>query len=165
MTNIEETESEFDLEHHGILGMKWGRRKSRATSGTGMSRKAKRAQRAAARAANVQARRTEKARRKTERDVKRAIDSKIKLEKADKSLAPVHDHQRYLALSRKSFAQMSTNDINEWVNRTNAIKAYKRLHMGLAQKGARAVLNMGKDITKELIKSAIKGYIKDNFLP
>lgn len=165
MTDIEETESEFDLEHHGILGMKWGRRKSREVSGTGMPRKAKKAQRAAARAAKVQARRTQKARRRAEYNAQRAIDNRIKSQKSAKSLNTSRDHRRYQEFSRKKLSEMSTNEINEWVNRTNAIKNYKRLHAGLAEKGVRAVMNMGRDVTKDLIKSVIKGYIRDNLLP
>lgn len=223
MTDIEESESEFDLEHHGILGMKWGRRKSRASSGTGASRKAKRAQKAAAHAAKVQARKTERARRRSERDARRAIRHKMKLEKADRKLElvksrqdhqermmrmkieeemqkrgtdqkinpalqnqvqqklksldstspksyeatmPVSDHQRYLELSRKKVSQMSTNELNEWVNRTNAIQNYQRLTAEQAERNASAgkkimnfVFDAGKEAAKEFAKQQIKSMV------
>ena len=241
MTDIEESESEFDLEHHGVKGMKWGQRKryiregllfgeeyhdqrkgkggrkgrgggkGRGGSGKSAARKAERARKAAIRAAKAQERKTERARRKAERDAKRAVRDEMKRAKADRkmeimrskqehqermmrmkieeqvrkqaqelqnskqiqqkpqpseSTMSVSDHQRYLELSRKKVSQMSTNEINEWVNRTNAIQNYQRLTAEQAERNASAgkkimnfVFDAGKEAAKEFAKQQIKSMV------
>lgn len=241
MTDIEESESEFDLEHHGVKGMKWGQRKryikegllfgeeyhdtrkgkgrkgrgggkGRGGSAKSAARKAERARKAAVRAAKVQERKTERARRKAERDAKRAVRDEMKRAKADRkmeimrskqehqermlrmkieqemrkqaqevknnqiqqkpqpseSTMPVSDHQRYLELSRKKVSQMSTNEINEWVNRTNAIQNYQRLTAEQAERNASTgkkimnfVFDAGKEAAKEFAKQQIKSMVSN----
>lgn len=239
MTDIEESESEFDLEHHGVKGMKWGQRKryikegllfgeeyhdphkgkgrkgrgggkGRGGSGKSAARKAERARKAAERAAKAQERKTERARRKAERDAKRAVREEMKRAKADRKMeimlakqehrermmrmkieeqmrkqgldanknpnqqksqmpdlsVPMSDHMRYLELSRKKVSQMSTNEINEWVNRTNAIQNYQRLTAEQAERNASAgkkimnfVFDAGKEAAKEFAKQQIKSMV------
>lgn len=199
MTDIEESESEFDLEHHGILGMKWGRRKSRSGSGSGISRKAKRTTKISD---WIQARKTARAKRKAERDARRATRNKMKQDKANRKLelvkakqdhkermmrikiekemrkkginptqshessGLVSDHQRYLELSRKKVSQMSTNEINEWVNRTNAIQNYQRLTAQQAQENSSTgkkimnfIFDAGKEAAADFAKQQIKSLI------
>lgn len=241
MTDIEESESEFDLEHHGVKGMKWGQRKryiregllfgeayhdqrkgkgrkgrgggkGRGGSAKSAARKAERARKAAVRAAKAQERKTERARRKAERDAKRAVRDEMKRAKADRKMeimrakqehqermlrmkieqemrkqaqevkntqiqqkpqpselsTPMSDHQRYLELSRKKVSQMSTNEINEWVNRTNAIQNYQRLTAEQAERNASTgkkimnfVFDAGKEAAKEFAKQQIKSMVSN----
>lgn len=241
MTDIEESESEFDLEHHGVKGMKWGQRKryikegllfgeeyhdtrkgkgrkgrgggkGRGGSAKSAARKAERARKAAVRAAKAQERKTERARRKAERDAKRAVRDAMKRTKANRKMeimrakqehqermlrmkieqemrkqaqeaknnqiqqkpqsselsTPMSDHQRYLELSRKKVSQMSTNEINEWVNRTNAIQNYQRLTAEQAERNASAgkkimnfVFDAGKEAAKEFAKQQIKSMVSN----
>ena len=88
---------------------------------------------------------------------------------SSESSTPMSDHQRYLELSRKKVSQMSTNEINEWVNRTNAIQNYQRLTAEQAEKNASAgkkildfVFDAGKEAAKDFAKQQIRSMVTNS---
>ena len=75
---------------------------------------------------------------------------------------------------------MSTQEINDWVNRTNAIANYNRLtaqqkeaSRSKGQKfihfmldtGKSMAIDAGKEIAKDYLKTALKGYAESKIAP
>lgn len=119
------------FEHFGILGMKWGRRRS---------------------AKELQAARSKK-------------------DLEDKSSEKLSDDERqYRELSKKSPSEMSTKEIQSWINRQIAIDKYNRLKK--AQPTGRAfvdsvfvtsgklIADAGREVAKDKLKELIKKGVK-----
>lgn len=153
------------FEHFGILGMKWGRRRS---------------------AKELQAARGKK-------DWGGDSDKKSEKNSAEGSQAPRKDsaettktprketdHEKYQRLSKMKVQDMSTQEINDWVNRSNAIANYNRLtaqqkeaSRSKGQKFVHFMLDTGKsmaidasrEIAKDYLKTALKGYAESKIAP
>lgn len=153
------------FEHFGILGMKWGRRRSTK---------------------ELQAARGKKdwegdsdknfGKDSTEGSQAPRKDSA----EAPKTIRKESDHEKYQRLSRMNVKDMSTQEINDWVNRTNAIANYNRLtaqqkeeSRSKGQKFIHVMLDAGKSIAidaakgvaKDYLKTALKGYAESKIAP
>lgn len=153
------------FEHFGILGMKWGRRRSTK---------------------ELQAARGKKD-WEGDSDKNSGKDS-VEGSKASRK-DPVEgskvprketDHEKYQRLSRMKVQDMSTQEINDWVNRSNAIANYNRLtaqqkeaSRSKGQKfvhfmldtGKSMAIDTGKEIAKDYLKTALKGYAESKIAP
>lgn len=142
------------FEHFGILGMKWGRRRSTK---------------------ELQAARGKKD-WEDDSDKNSGKDSA----EAPKAVRKESDHEKYQRLSRMKVQDMSTQEINDWVNRTNAIANYNRLtaqqkeaSRSKGQKfihfmldtGKSMAIDAGKEIAKDYLKTALKGYAESKIAP
>lgn len=142
------------FEHFGILGMKWGRRRSTK---------------------ELQAARGKK-------DWEGDSDKNSGKDSAEgpKTIRKESDHEKYQRLSRTKIQDMSTQEINDWVNRTNAIANYDRLtaqqkeaSRSKGQKfihfmldtGKSIAIDAGKEIAKDYLKTALKGYAESKIAP
>lgn len=142
------------FEHFGILGMKWGRRRSTK---------------------ELQAARGKK-------DWEGDSDKNSGKDSTEISKAPRKetDNEKYQRLSRMKVQDMSTQEINDWVNRTNAIANYNRLtaqqkeaSRSKGQKfvhfvldtGKSMAIDAGKEIAKDYLKTALKGYAESKIAP
>ncbi len=142
------------FEHFGILGMKWGRRRS---------------------AKELQAARGKK-------DWEGDSDKNPGKNAAESSQTPHKetDHEKYQRLSKMKVQDMSTQEINDWVNRSNAIANYNRLtaqqkeaSRSKGQKfvhfmldtGKSMAIDAGKEIAKDYLKTALKGYAESRIAP
>lgn len=145
---------ELCFEHFGILGMKWGRRRSTK---------------------ELQAARGKKD-WEGDSDKNSGKDST----EGSKAIRKESDHEKYQRLSRMKVQDMSTKEINDWVNRTNAIANYNRLtaqqkeaSRSKGQKfihfmmdtGKSLAIDAGKEIAKDYLKTALKGYAKSKIAP
>lgn len=142
------------FEHFGILGMKWGRRRSTK---------------------ELQAARGKK-------DWEGDSDKNSGKDSTEGSqvIRKESDNEKYQRLSRMKVQDMSTQEINDWVNRTNAIANYNRLtaqqkeaSRSKGQKfihfmldtGKSMAVDAGKEIAKDYLKSALKGYAESKIAP
>lgn len=142
------------FEHFGILGMKWGRRRSTK---------------------ELQAARGKK-------DWEGDSDKNSGKDSTEESQAirKESDNEKYQRLSRMKVQDMSTQEINDWVNRTNAIANYNRLtaqqkeaSRSKGQKfihfmldtGKSMAIDAGKEIAKDYLKTALKGYAESKIAP
>ena len=145
---------ELCFEHFGILGMKWGRRRSTK---------------------ELQAARGKKD-WEGDSDKNSGKDST----EGSKVIRKESDHEKYQRLSRMKVQDMSTQEINDWVNRTNAIANYNRLtaqqkeaSRSKGQKfihfmmdtGKSLAIDAGKEIAKDYLKTALKGYAESKIAP
>lgn len=145
---------ELCFEHFGILGMKWGRRRSTK---------------------ELQAARGKK-------DWEGDSDKNSGKDSTEGSqvIRKESDNEKYQRLSRMKVQDMSTQEINDWVNRTNAIANYNRLtaqqkeaSRSKGQKfihfmldtGKSMAVDAGKEIAKDYLKSALKGYAESKIAP
>lgn len=145
---------ELCFEHFGILGMKWGRRRSTK---------------------ELQAARGKK-------DWEGDSDKNSGKDSTEgfKAIRKESDHEKYQRLSRMNIKDMSTQEINDWVNRTNAIANYNRLtaqqkeaSRSKGQKfihfmmdtGKSLAIDAGKEIAKDYLKTALKGYAESKIAP
>lgn len=153
------------FEHFGIRGMKWGRRRSTR---------------------ELQAARGKK---DWEGDSdknpgKNSTENSQTPHKAsyDDSQAPHKetDNEKYQRLSRMKVQDMSTQEINDWVSRSNAIANYNRLttqqkeasrskgkkfiHFML-DTGKSVAIDAGKEVAKDYLKAALKGYAESKIAP
>lgn len=142
------------FEHFGILGMKWGRRRSTK---------------------ELQAARGKKD-WEGDSDKNSGKDST----EGSKAIHKETDNEKYQRLSRMKVQDMSTQEINDWVNRTNAIANYNRLtaqqkeaSRSKGQKFIHFVMDTGKsiaidaskEIAKDYLKTALKGYAESKIAP
>lgn len=142
------------FEHFGILGMKWGRRRSTK---------------------ELQAARGKKD-WEGDSDKNSGKDST----EGPQAIRKESDNEKYQRLSRMKVQDMSTQEINDWVNRTNAIANYNRLtaqqkeaSRSKGQKfihfmldtGKSMAVDAGKEIAKDYLKSALKGYAESKIAP
>ena len=142
------------FEHFGILGMKWGRRRSTK---------------------ELQA-----ARGKKDWEGNSDKNSGKDSTEGSKTIRKETDHEKYQRLSRMKVQDMSTQEINDWVNRTNAIANYNRLtaqqkeeSRSKGQKfihfmldtGKSLAVDAGKEIAKDYLKTALKGYAESKIAP
>lgn len=142
------------FEHFGILGMKWGRRRSTK---------------------ELQAARGKKD-WEGDSDKNSGKDST----EGPQAIRKESDHEKYQRLSRMKVQDMSTQEINDWVNRTNAIANYNRLtaqqkeeSRSKGQKfihfmldtGKSMAIDAGKEIAKDYLKTALKGYAESKIAP
>lgn len=142
------------FEHFGILGMKWGRRRSTK---------------------ELQAARGKKD-WEGDSDKNSGKDST----EGPQAIRKESDNEKYQRLSRMKVQDMSTQEINDWVNRTNAIANYNRLtaqqkeaSRSKGQKfihfmldtGKSMAIDAGKEIAKDYLKSALKGYAESKIAP
>ena len=142
------------FEHFGILGMKWGRRRSTK---------------------ELQAARGKKD-WEGDSDKNSGKDST----EAPKAIRKESDHEKYQRLSRMKIQDMSTQEMNDWVNRTNAVANYNRLtaqqkeaSRSKGQKfihfmldtGKSMAIDAGKEIAKDYLKTALKGYAESKIAP
>ena len=142
------------FEHFGILGMKWGRRRSTK---------------------ELQAARGKKD-WEGDSDKNSGKDST----EGPQAIRKESDHEKYQRLSRMKVQDMSTQEINDWVNRTNAIANYNRLtaqqkeeSRSKGQKFIHSMLDAGKSIAvdaakgvaKDYLKTALKGYAESKIAP
>lgn len=142
------------FEHFGILGMKWGRRRSTK---------------------ELQAARGKKD-WEGDSDKNSGKDST----EGSQAIRKESDNEKYQRLSRMKVQDMSTQEINDWVNRTNAIANYNRLtaqqkeaSRSKGQKfihfmldtGKSMAVDAGKEIAKDYLKSALKGYAESKIAP
>ncbi len=153
------------FEHFGILGMKWGRRRS---------------------AKELQAARGKKDwdSDSDENPGKNAAESSQtpRKDSAETTKTPRKetDHEKYQRLSKMKVQDMSTQEINDWVNRSNAIANYNRLtaqqkeaSRSKGQKFVHFMLDTGKsmaidasrEIAKDYLKTALKGYAESKIAP
>lgn len=145
---------ELCFEHFGILGMKWGRRRSTK---------------------ELQAARGKKD-WEGDSDKNSGKDST----EGSKAIRKESDHEKYQRLSRMKVQDMSTQEINDWVNRTNAIANYNRLTVQqkeasrskgqkfihfMLDTGKSMAINAGKEIAKDYLKTALKGYVESKIAP
>lgn len=146
------------FEHFGILGMKWGRRRSTK---------------------ELQAARGKK---DWEGDSDKNSDKNSGKDSTEgpQAIRKESDHEKYQRLSRMKVQDMSTQEINDWVNRTNAIANYNRLtaqqkeaSRSKGQKfihfmldtGKSMAIDAGKEIAKDYLKTALKGYAESKIAP
>lgn len=137
------------FEHFGILGMKWGRRRSRQELQSARGKK------------------------DWESD---STDSSNSSQTSRKET----DNEKYQRLSRMNVKDMSTQEINDWVNRTNAIANYNRLtaqqraeNQSKGHKFVAGALSIGKKIAidsatevgKDYLKSYLKSTIESHISP
>lgn len=142
------------FEHFGILGMKWGRRRSTK---------------------ELQA-----ARGKKDWEGDSDKNSSKDSTEGPQAIHKESDNEKYQRLSRMKVQDMSTQEINDWVNRTNAIANYNRLtaqqkeaSRSKGQKfihfmldtGKSMAVDAGKEIAKDYLKSALKGYAESKIAP
>lgn len=142
------------FEHFGILGMKWGRRRSTK---------------------ELQAARGKKD-WEGDSDKNSGKDST----EGPQAIRKESDNEKYQRLSRMKVQDMSTQEINDWVNRTNAIANYNRLtaqqkeeSRSKGQKfihfmldtGKSMAIDAGKEIAKDYLKTALKGYAESKIAP
>lgn len=142
------------FKHFGILGMKWGRRRSTK---------------------ELQAARGKKD-WEGDSDKNSGKDST----EGPQAIRKESDNEKYQRLSRMKVQDMSTQEINDWVNRTNAIANYNRLtaqqkeaSRSKGQKfihfmldtGKSMAVDAGKEIAKDYLKSALKGYAESKIAP
>lgn len=142
------------FEHFGILGMKWGRRRSTK---------------------ELQAARGKKD-WEGDSDKNSGKDST----EGPQAIRKESDNEKYQRLSRMKVQDMSTQEINDWVNRTNAIANYNRLtaqqkeaSRSKGQKfihfmldtGKSMAIDTGKEIAKDYLKTALKGYAESKIAP
>lgn len=153
------------FEHFGILGMKWGRRRSTR---------------------ELQAARGKKdwegdSDKNSGKDSTEGSQAPRKdSAEASKAIRKESDHEKYQRLSRMKVQDMSTQEINDWVNRTNAIANYNRLtaqqkeaSRSKGQKfihfmldtGKSMAIDAGKEIAKDYLKTALKGYAESKIAP
>lgn len=142
------------FEHFGILGMKWGRRRSTKELQAARGRK----------------------------DWEGDSDKNSGKDSTEGSqvIRKESDNEKYQRLSRMKVQDMSTQEINDWVNRTNAIANYNRLtaqqkeaSRSKGQKfihfmldtGKSMAVDAGKEIAKDYLKSALKGYAESKIAP
>lgn len=142
------------FEHFGILGMKWGRRRS--------------------------TRELQAARGKKDWEGDSDKNSGKDSTEWPQAIRKESDHEKYQRLSRMKVQDMSTQEINDWVNRTNAIANYNRLtaqqkeaSRSKGQKfihfmldtGKSMAIDAGKEIAKDYLKTALKGYAESKIAP
>jgi hypothetical protein len=142
------------FEHFGILGMKWGRRRS--------------------------TRELQAARGKKDWEGDSDKNSGKDSTEGPQAIRKESDHEKYQRLSRMKVQDMSTQEINDWVNRTNAIANYNRLtaqqkeeSRSKGQKfihfmldtGKSMAIDAGKEIAKDYLKTALKGYAESKIAP
>lgn len=142
------------FEHFGILGMKWGRRRS--------------------------TRELQAARGKKDWEGDSDKNSGKDSTEGPQAIRKESDNEKYQRLSRMKVQDMSTQEINDWVNRTNAIANYNRLtaqqkeaSRSKGQKfihfmldtGKSMAVDAGKEIAKDYLKSALKGYAESKIAP
>lgn len=153
------------FEHFGILGMKWGRRRSTK---------------------ELQAARGKKD-WEGESDKNSGKDSTEGSQTTHKDSAEASktprketDHEKYQRLSKMKVQDMSTQEINDWVSRSNAIANYNRLtaqqkeasrskgkkfiHFML-DTGKSIAIDAGKEVAKDYLKAALKGYAESKIAP
>lgn len=153
------------FEHFGILGMKWGRRRSTK---------------------ELQAARGKKD-WEGESDKNSGKDSTEGSQTTHKDSAEASktprketDHEKYQRLSKMKVQDMSTQEINDWVSRSNAIANYNRLtaqqkkasrskgkkfiHFML-DTGKSIAIDAGKEVAKDYFKAALKGYAESKIAP
>lgn len=153
------------FEHFGIHGMKWGHRRSTR---------------------ELQAVRGKKdwegdSGKNSGKDSTEGSQTPRKdLAETSKTPRKETDHEKYQRLSRMKVQDMSTQDINDWVNRSNAIANYNRLtaqqkeaSRSKGQKfvhfmldtGKSMAIDAGKEIAKDYLKTALKGYAESKIAP
>lgn len=153
------------FEHFGILGMKWGRRRS--TKELQAARGKKDWEGDSDKNSGKDSTEGSQAPRKDSAESSKAIRKES-------------DHEKYQRLSRMKVRDMSTQEINDWVNRTNAIANYNRLtaqqkeeSRSKGQKFIHFMLDAGKSIAidaakgvaKDYLKTALKGYAESKIAP
>lgn len=149
------------FEHFGILGMKWGRRRSTKELQAARGKKDWEGDSGKDSTEGSQAPRKDSA-------------------ESSKAIRKESDHEKYQRLSRMNVKDMSTQEINDWVNRTNAIANYNRLtaqqkeaSRSKGQKfihfmldtGKSMAIDAGKEIAKDYLKTALKGYAESKIAP
>lgn len=90
------------------------------------------------------------------------------------------DNEKYQRLSKMKVQDMSTQEINDWVSRSNAIANYNRLtaqqkkaSQSKGQKfvhfmldtGKSIAIDAGKEVAKDYLKTALKGYAESKIAP
>lgn len=137
------------FEHFGILGMKWGRRRSTK---------------------ELQAARGKKHWEGDSTKNSEGNSTKNSGKDSTEGSKTPHketDNEKYQRLSRTKIQDMSTQEINDWVNRTNAINNYNRLtkeqqkaNRSKGAKFASFVLNVAKEAGTEFARDEIKSMTK-----
>ena len=164
------------FEHFGILGMKWGRRRS--TKELQAARGKKDWEGDSDKNSGKDSTEGSQATRKDSTEGSQA--PRKDSAEAPKAIRKESDHEKYQRLSRMKVQDMSTQEINDWVNRTNAIANYNRLtaqqkeaSRSKGQKfihfmldtGKSMAIDAGKEIAKDYLKTALKGYAESKIAP
>ena len=153
------------FEHFGILGMKWGRRRSTKELQAARGKKDWEG---------------ESDKNSGKDSTEGSQTSRIDSAEASKTPRKETDHEKYQRLSKMKVQDMSTQEINDWVNRSNAIANYNRLtaqqkeaSRSKGQKfvhfmldtGKSMAIDAGKEIAKDYLKTALKGYAESRIAP
>lgn len=153
------------FEHFGILGMKWGRRRSTKELQAARGKK------------DWEGDSDKNSGKDSVEGSKASGKDPVEGSKAPRKET---DHEKYQRLSRMKVQDMSTQEINDWVNRSNAIANYNRLtaqqkeaSRSKGQKfvhfmldtGKSMAIDTGKEIAKDYLKTALKGYAESKIAP
>jgi hypothetical protein len=162
---LKDEDKEF-LEHFGIPGMKWGRRKRSNEERDQAHKLAKKytdsmdkklAKKASDRYLQDEIRTAHKlAKKYTDSMDKKAEKSQREYEKA----MGHPDNQKKIEIKRKRLKDMSNAELKELNNRLQLEKQYKDLTKGEKSAGRKFAEDILKEIGKELVKESIKNGIK-----
>lgn len=157
------------FEHFGILGMKWGRRRTPEQLRSARGKKDWESYSAK----NPSQKFTEGPQTPRKDPTKNSSDDSQTPRKET-------DNEKYQRLSRMKVQDMSTQEINDWVSRSNAIANYNRLtaqqkeasrskgkkfiHFML-DTGKSIAIDAGKEVAKDYLKAALKGYAESKISP
>lgn len=134
VSNMGDMSPEEVLEHHGILGMKWGVRKYQNKDGT----------------------LTEKGKKQKAKQAKKADKKKAKEVKKRGS----DDHATAKALKKKKIKELSNDELNTLLKRQELERRYADLNPSTQKYGQKVVTDILKESGKELAKEAVKTGVK-----
>lgn len=158
--------AEYELYHHGIKGMKWGIRRTKAQLGYPVSKTRKKINTIKSEG-SIKLKKLKRKGREDAKIAKAKAKVQAKLDKqTDKNKAKINEiNSKYLKPKVKSISEMSDSEIRDRINRIKLENELKAMSPQTKSKGAEFVKSFANDAVKPALinagKDILTNYVKD----